>query len=518
MLPRIRMELDGVPAGDEVFAQMESLTVRQALSVPTQCELHFSDVTQQWLDRWTPALGVNIIVYAGSSKTALFHGKVSGFEHTLGPSRTRGFRIRAYDTTYALRKRQSVRTHVQLTVTELARELVADLGLSVTAAQNGPLWPKIVQWSQSDLQLLSDVAARAGLYYTLRDDVLHLVTLDGLEDVPPLRLGESLLEARVELNVDSACDSVRTLAWDPWTAQVHEGGATSARSGRQISASARAGDVDGTGERTIVDRTLQDPLQADALAQAELDRRTAAEVTLWGVAEGSSELQPGVRVNVEGIGQPLDGRYVLTDVTHSIDRERSYVCEINTSPPHPAPCAQTTSTTLGHVTKSDDPESIGRVRVSFPAYDGIESDWLEVLCVGAGKGKGLVALPDVGDAVLVIFPNGDPAQAVVLGGLYGEDGPPDDGVQGNEIKRYTFVTPGGQRLQLDDEEQTLRAHNSDGSEFELTPGKASLRIRNGSYIELSDSVLKLHADTGLEIEAPGKGIVIRASSIDFDRA
>ena len=44
---------------------------------------------------------------------------------------------------------------------------------------------------------------------------------------------------------------------------------------------------------------------------------------------------------------------------------------------------------------------------------------MEVLSVGAGSGKGLVACPDVDDQVLVLLLHGDPAQGIVLGGLYG---------------------------------------------------------------------------------------------------
>lgn len=518
VFPSLHVDFDGRAADDEALSRLASLSIRQCLSTPTRCELRFADVNSDWLDRWLPEPGSGVRIRVDSSTDSLFKGQITAVEHSVGPSSTRSLIVRAYDPTYALRKQQPVRPHVQLTVEELASELVAGIGLSVRATESGPLWPKLVQWSQSDLQLLTDTAARAGLYYTLRNDVLHLITLEGLDDGPTLDLGDTLIEARVDVNSDPACDSVTTLAWDPWNASKHQGSARTARSGRTARTKVSASDVGGTGERIIVDRALQDASQAEALAQGELDRRVGAEVSLWAVAEGSADLRAGTRVEINGLGRTLDGRYVVTSVTHSMDGERGWLSEIDTTPPPPRRREPSASTTLASVTQSNDPDGLGRVRVCFPTYNDIESDWLEVLCAGAGKHKGLVALPDVDDTVLVIFLNNDPAQAVVLGGLYGENGPPDDGVEGAEIKRYTFVTPGGQRLQLDDAEQTLRAQNSEGSEFELAPGKATLRIRNGSHIELSEDLLKLHADTALEIEAPGNSIVIRASSIDFDRA
>jgi hypothetical protein len=93
----------------------------------------------------------------------------------------------------------------------------------------------------------------------------------------------------------------------------------------------------------------------------------------------------------------------------------------------------------------------------------------------------------------------DPAQAIVLGGLYGMERPPDSGVEGGAVRRYTFVTPGGQRLRLDD------------------GGIVRLENSAGSFLELGPDRLWLHANTPLEMEAPGQAIVIRGRSIDFQQ-
>jgi uncharacterized protein involved in type VI secretion and phage assembly len=124
-----------------------------------------------------------------------------------------------------------------------------------------------------------------------------------------------------------------------------------------------------------------------------------------------------------------------------------------------------------------------------------------VLCVAAGAGKGLVALPDVGDKVLVAFSHEDPAQGVVLGGLYGKTAPPDPGVEGGAVKRYILRTPGGSYVQFDDGRNTVR-----------------LQDQHGSYLEFSPDMVLLHSETALEIEAPGKPITIRGQTVDFERA
>ena len=96
----------------------------------------------------------------------------------------------------------------------------------------------------------------------------------------------------------------------------------------------------------------------------------------------------------------------------------------------------------------------------LPAYGGVETDWIGVLCAAAGPGKGLVALPNVGDTVLVLLIHEDPGQGLVLGGLYGQERLADSGVEDGAVKRFSFRTADGQLIQLDD--RSLRLENRAG--------------------------------------------------------
>jgi uncharacterized protein involved in type VI secretion and phage assembly len=189
---------------------------------------------------------------------------------------------------------------------------------------------------------------------------------------------------------------------------------------------------------------------------------------------------------------------VLTGTTHLIDRRQGYVTEFSTEPPAVREPQRGAVAAPGRVTQIDDPDGLGRVRVRLPTFEDVETDWLSVLTTAAGEGKGLIALPEIGDLVLVLLAHDDPGQGVVLGGLYGGLTPPDTGIEGGARRRFSFLTPGGQRVSLDDAENLLRLENSAGSFMELTPDR-----------------VRLHAAADLEIEAPGKSIVIRGQAIDF---
>lgn len=506
-LPQVSVSVAGarLPAGE--LRGLTAVLVRQKLSAPALCELVFSDPPGPLRVAEGLGPGDDLRVEAGEGGPALFTGEVTAVEQVYGPAGQREIRVRGYDRLHRLRKRQPVRGHVQATVRDLARELARDLGVTVQAAAEGPIRPLLIQHASSDLELLAGLAAEAGLYLALRDDTLHLLTLAGLDELPmPLALGETLLEARAELSAEPATRAVHAAGWDPLRIEAHQAQAAAAQVGRRVAAAAPPARVGSTGQRNLAGSLLQSDAHARGQAQAELDRRTAYEVTLWGVAEGDPRLRPGSAVAVTGLAAALCGRHVLTTVTHTIDGERGYLSEISTAPPagpDRTPWGREAGgagATLGIVTAVNDPGRLGRVRAALPAYRDMETDWMHVVSPGAGRDKGLITTPDPGDRVLVLLPFGDPAAGVVLGGLWGMAGPPDSGVEAGRVRRFTLRTPGGQVIVLDDKGRAIHIEDSGGNVIELAPGK-----------------LRVHAAGDLELEAPGRNIVIRGEKIDFQR-
>jgi phage baseplate assembly protein gpV len=250
----------------------------------------------------------------------------------------------------------------------------------------------------------------------------------------------------------------------------------------------------------LLNESTPENSHARALAQAEADQRFARSRTLWGVAEGTPALQPGAVVEVRGVAERAAGRYTLSEVTHRVDNRVGYVCEVDSHPPEPPPRARGLAVTVGLVVDTRDPGERRRVRVRLPAYEDVETGWMGVLTAGAGAGKGLIIPPDRGDTVLVLLAFEDPGQGIVLGGLYGTQRAPDGG---NASRRYTWTTPEGQRIYLDDGDNAIHIENAGGSlgessEIDIRGGQILIRNRAGSYIELD-----------------GDQIVIAGKAIDF---
>lgn len=496
----VELSVNGTVLLSEDVRGLSEVRVEQRLSLPAQCELTFSEL--RGADSLPLVVGDRLTVTPVGSVVTLFSGDITALQYSYESARGRVLRVRAYDRLHRLRKRQPVRAHVEVTPAALAHELATDIEVAAEIHAEGPPWRRLLQYRHNDLELLEEVAERCGHYFVLHDGTLHLFTLAGFGNAVTLRLGDGLLEARCEINGDPACRSVAAVGWDPHRVEPHQGRAERARSGRTASATADPAVFGTDGTVNLMGVVVQDARQAEALAQGALDRRIASEVALSGVADGDPALHPGACVTIDGLDAEHSGTYVLTAVTHHLDAQRGFTSRFTSEPPTPRPRPSGSGAALGVVCRIDDPEKIGRVQVALPGLGGLESDWLEVMSVGAGAGKGLMALPDVGDQVLVLAVDGDAGRGVVIGGLYGAEGWPDSGIESDAVRRFTLKTPGGQRVLLDDHGEVMRLEN-----------------QHGSYVELSPKQVKVHAEgTGLTIEAPGHPLVVRAKSIDFEDA
>jgi phage protein D/phage baseplate assembly protein gpV len=498
-LPGVLVEAGGGALPGPALAALEHVRVHQRLDAPALCELSFH-VGPGFDASVLPDPGGDLRVSLAPDGTELFSGDVTAAEHVFAPDGGHTVLVRGYDQLHRLRRSQHVTAQAQATLGELADHLAGAIGLGVEAPDSELSWERHLQLGETDLEVLVLLCERAGAYAVVQDGTLRFLTPEGDGESVTLTLGRELLEARVVRNADRAAGSVTATGWNPLTAEAHTGSASSPQLGADSAALPDGGAFGQSGEVLLSDELVVGDDHAAALAQAELDRRAAHAATLWGVADGDARLRPGARIEVAGLGSAAgDGAHVVASAQHTIDERRGYVTELSTALPAPHPRSRGAVATLGEVTSVDDPDQLGRVKVKLPAYGDVETDWLGVVVPAAGSDKGLIALPDVQDTVLVLLPGGGGAGAgMVIGGLYGQTAPPDPGVDSGAVKRYTLRTAGGQIVTLDDTASKLRLEDTTGNYLEMTPEK-----------------VLLHAAVDLTVEAPGRAVTLSGNTVDF---
>jgi phage baseplate assembly protein gpV/phage protein D len=491
----LSIEIDGAAPAAQLTACLGEVEVRQTLNAPSLAVLTFLDPPAKAVGGL--AMGVNLAL-RGPGDAQLFLGEIVAIRRHILGSRARSLEVRAYDRLHRLRKRQLADT----SVADFASAVAGDIGVGAeTSGETPAARTLVVQHGQSDFDLLAQLADAAGLTFWLNGETLRLMSLGGDgEDAVPVKIGTNVLEITSDISAEPMRKSSQVIGWDLAANEVKtERAGMAAQDALEMRMDAVAA-FDGLGDRTLVNRLVDSSDSTKRLAQADIDQATARGLVLDALCEGDCGLRPARVIQLEGVGPEADGPFVVSRAVHRFAAESGYTTRIFTdAPPRPANgCG--VATTLAIVTDTDDPDQRYRVKARFPALGDTLSAWMPVLSLGAGPSKGFAVVPEPDDEVLVLFPSGDPANGIVLGGLYGGKTAPGER-PASGARAFVLQSPSGPRVTLDGCETLLRLESGAGDTFEMTPDATLFRAKQD-----------------MTIEAPGKTIKIRAAHVEFEQA
>ncbi|HWA89861.1 MAG TPA: phage baseplate assembly protein V [Rhizomicrobium sp.] len=491
----LKIVLDGAEPDAKLLKTATSAFVRQTLDAPSLAEICFAEPPAESVKtlRFGAALTLSV-----DDDTVLFAGEITTLEHSRDGAQGHVVRVRAYDRLHRLRKKQRPRALADVRAGDVAATAASDLGVESVATDAGPTRRLAVQYEHSDLDFIVDLAREAGLHLYLDGDLLRLVTLAGEGEPIELKVGRELAKVRSVASIETLRRNVRAQAWNVLRTTVLDSTVSLARQDadedmRSIDSSA----FPDLGVRTLFNRVAGDASELEGYAQADLDNAASGEVVIEGAADGNAKLKPGCIVSILGLDDDVDGRFTVTEALHRFGEDEGYVTEFSTAPPFAKARSRAPLFTFGRVFDTADPEKLSRARAKLPLMGDLETDWMPVVAASAGKDKGFAVMPEDGDNVLILFPNGDPAYGIVLGGLYGESRAP--GLADAGARPFVFRTANGQAFTLDSANALAAIETSGGDRFEMGP--------KGT---------KLHAMQDLTIEAPGRTVTIRAKAVEFE--
>lgn len=498
--PAFSFRVAGEAAPASFAEALSGWRVSQALSKPSVCELRFHDPDPSGVGALR--LGAELELSDGNG-VLIFTGAVTSIRREKRADGLRVLTVRAHDALEQLRRRQTMTVRRPDTLAGAVATLVSGLGLEVAVAEDegGPQLPLMIQWNASDLDWMATLCAAYGKYFSLEGGTLRLMSLEGWSG-PAIELGlnENLFEASIESDALSLRTGATACAWNPLSIETYSASALDFTLDVERDFENAPASMKEIGRDIVGGAGPQSEDVVSRVAQADLERAVKRAYRFDGLAEGDARLKPGARIALKGPGgDGLEGEFALTRVEHGYAAESGYVCALSSEPPADPERRIGPAISVGVVSDTDDPARAGRVKVRLKAFKDAESDWLNVCSLGAGASKGLVLQPEEGDDVLVAFANDNPAQGVVIGGLFGAHPLHDDDVGQNRPRPCSLRTSGGQLLRLDDQE-----------------GAIELKSRGGVF-DLDPNGVVLQSEADLRIAAPGRRITIVADRIDFRR-
>lgn len=471
--------IDGVSLDAIGTPPIVGLRLERGLNEPAALSLNFQLQTPTFDPDRMFRQGQKISLKVGSD--AAFDGCIRRHQRLLGPDGLQ-FNVTARDSLSELtRSRQAVVEEID-SVKQFAAKManlcnlrLGEFGLDFSAGRH-------INRSPDDLGFLAAVLDRYGLAFVCRDGLLELLDLTDSEAT-----AASLLETIYRLNEVSEPSLDNALNWLGWCP-----------------------DDDGTvrfGQRELlgskynpgpVGRVVRAREPAKRLYDAASAYTKASSAWFEAELDGLCNLWPGDNVKT----LPGKTHYRISTIELLLDVEGGARTRVSTRPAKGIGEASTAGSFFnGVVYSTADPLNAGRVRISLPGYDGLQTSWLSVVGpvskLGGGTGLGIPLA--VGDSVLLAAPEGDPEMGFVLGGL---------------------IRAGGAQTDLhSDGQRTGQAWRASGASISMQEDGASmvLTLDGGSTVEMTKDHLRLKASSRLELDCDGE-VSIRGSSIEFEQA
>ncbi|WP_111765076.1 VgrG-related protein [Nakamurella deserti] len=533
------VEIDGSPLPAEAKALLLSATVDDSLHLPDLFLLRFRDSERLVLTRSGAKIGsrirVSVISDAATTPERLIEGEVTALEAEFDSTGTFTV-IRGYDQAHRLFRGRRTESHLQCTASDVATTVAQRAGLRIgEVTATSTVFDHLSQAGVTDWEFLGGLAREIGFEVAVRDGRFYFrppataaaapdPTGGGARRDPlVLRPGTDLVRFRSVVTAAEQVREVEVRGWD--LAQKRALIATApAVTTSAVLPTVRPTDIAavfGDPVHVATDTAYRTQSEVDTAAKALAEHIAGGFAEFEGVARGNPRLVAGAAVSIENVGEPFDGKYLVTSSRHRYDPLTGYTTAFSvtgrqerslfgltsgTTPGRPV-----TGPVVGLVSNADDPEHRGRVTVTFPwLSDDYVSDWARTVQPGAGRDRGTMIVPEVGDEVLVLFEQGDIRRPYVVGGLYnGVDTPPTGGpalVDGGSgaVNRRSLVSRRGHRIDLLDEDG-----RTEGVSLSTTGGRLRLTL------DAVGTAVTLHSDGTVLVEGKG-GVVVDAASAKLE--
>lgn len=478
-----------------------------------------SDFTLSNDSLFVPGAEVEVQAGAGSQMDTLFKGIVVRQRLKVRDQSASQLIVECRHKATKLSLKRHSANHLDKTDSDVITALLGPEGGQAKVEATSYQHKHLVQYDTTDWDfLVTRAQANGHLVLTRGADIeTRKLALQG-SPVLTLQYGSTLIELDAEIDAREQTKAVKTLTWNAADQAVHtlDGSAPSF-----------------TGPGNLAPDDLADAVAVDALelrhAMLSDDEATAAADARFATArlckasgrakcEGLGQVQPGDVVELAGVGDRFNGQILVTGVRHEMDLVQGWKTHIQfggvpEDPERLARLAQARTPSLlapvhglqiGVVTDNEDPDSEFRIRVQLPLVDSSDGVWARLASLDAGKDRGFVVRPEIGDEVVVGFLDDDPRTPVVLGMLHSSAKPaPIAGSNDNHEKGYTSRS--GMKLHFNDDKVVLTISTPGGHTFVLDDdqGSVSLKDSNGNSLLLDDQGITIESCKDLKVKTAG---------------
>jgi phage protein D/phage baseplate assembly protein gpV len=530
------VEVEGTPLPADLASLLSYAYVDDSRNLPDMFVLRFRDPDHVVLGKARLTIGAKVVMKVQTADAggprALMSGEVTAVELELESSGT-VTQVRGLDVTHRLFRGRRVAAYPNMTVADIVRKVTERAGLKVGKIDSvqglaGQQHTQLSQDNVSDWDFLSRLADLVGATLNVVDGALEFrvpqppsgapdTTAKATTEPLVLEAHRNLVSLRACVSAAEQVPSVQASGWDFEHKQEVSSTATPTTGGTEVPGADPVKLAKGFSapQHLAANPSWRTSAVVKAVAQGLAGDLGAACTEVEGVAKGNVVLRAGAAVTLANVGEPFVGKYTLTSTRHLFSQEAGYTTAFTAAGRRERSLyglagrgrADAGNGLSGNgagvlvpaiVSDVKDPLKLGRVKLTFPwlAKD-FTSGWARTVQAGAGKARGALVVPEVGDEVLVGFVGGHMDDPYVLGGLHnGKDTPPTlstdavDGASG-EIALRAFVSRTGHKIEMVENDGILIASGDGKLSVRLDKKKGTIEIKSSSGITVDAGSGKL---------------------------
>ena len=508
------VKVDGAELPPVFADKLMEIRVEQTLNLPDALRIRFADdMEMKNIDSKHFDFGKTIEVQMEApdrnSFVTVFQGEIVSMEAEFEEEGVY-LNVRAYGKGHRLNRTKKNETFLNQSYATVAQKVGGQFGLKVETDPESTVREFIQQSNETAWELLVRLADEVGFVVTEREGTIHFRKAENplQGGTKPLKWGEELVAFRPRMTGIQQVEKVTVQGWDPKSKSSVVGVATTG----DIKLASEIGiprskviATFGESDVQVGDRLVATQREAKSVALSTLQRKANAYLEATGKAIGRPDLKVGDWVDIDGVGTKFKGKYLLSEVTHTYS-PKGFMTSFRVSGQSPRGIVDTVrpvektewsgSVVVGVVTNNNDPDGHGRVKVKFPTLgDKLESWWARVASPSAGKDRGLLMMPIVGDEVLIAFEHADTRRPYVLGSLWN-----------GQAKPGTLVDKEGSLVVQSDKQIQMKA-----KEPILVKGSKELMIETtGKIAQKSNDQIALEATQDASLK--GMKVAINAQS------
>ena len=322
---------------------LREVRILNYLRLPDVCTLaatfaRGTDGTPHPIDQHPFAIGSHLEIKLGAREelttTTLFRGDVVSLDLEFGPGSVE-LLVRGLDRSHALLRSRQVRTFQNQTSSDIVEKILGEASFDVETDPSGDPHEFIQQDNETDWDFIWRLAERIGFELVIEGGTAHFRRQAADETPVGLEWPITLRSFSPRVTAIQQVNQVTLAAQDPHTNQAIEASASTpqqiSRIGIERETVSEAFDA---ARLHIATEPVGSQAEAQAVAQALLDKLANAYVAAEGVCDGNPRIRAGTAVSISGIGQKLGGTYRVAAATHVLRGGSTYETRFATETAH----------------------------------------------------------------------------------------------------------------------------------------------------------------------------------------